>query len=179
MIDEEINNLHVPIPIKIMRKHLTPEGRDKISVTELDSELLQIENRLKLNSQNRLRFRKLLFPLDEELNNMTIKRDFPTQSHQKLKTSTSASLSYKKKKKKAIFGGDKKSPLENNYLSQNTLKLKSITDLRPKKVKNISIKNETIPNMLSRNSMIFQTSKASVANSIELKSISCTGLIKR
>lgn len=187
MIDEEINNLYVPMCIKIMRKYLTPEGKDKKSSIELDSEILQIENRLKLNSRARLRFRKLLFPLDEELNNMSIERDFPSPSPQKLKTNTSVSCT--KKRKKVISGDDKKSPVGNKYLTQKTLTLKNTYNLRSKKDKNISLKKkkkmkntlsqETIPNMFSGNSTIFQTSKASVANSIELKSIACISLTKR
>lgn len=171
-----------------MRKHLTPEGRNKKSSIELDKELFEIENRFKLNSQDRQRFRKLLFPLDEELKNMSIMRDFPSPSPTKLKTSTLVSSICTLKRKRAIFSDDEKLQ-QKKTLTQSTLKLQNASDLRPKQVKNITIQNkkkckssliqETIPNMFSGNSRIFQTSKASVAKSIRLKSIACTGLTKK
>lgn len=185
--------------IKVIRKYLTPQGRENKSLTELDSELIKIEDRLKLNSQARQRFRKLLFPMDKELNNMSIVSDFPSPSPQKLRISAPAILMCTKKRKKVLdkeilpqcksSKDNEKSPQDKKIVS-NALLWRIPTDLRPKKVKKVDIKNkknlektltqQTLPNMFSRNSsMIFQTPKDSVASPIELQSIACTGLAKR
>lgn len=184
--------------IKIVRKYLTPQGRENKSLTELDTELLKIEDRLKLDSQARQRFRKLLFPSDKELSDMSVVSDFPSPSPQKLRISAPARLICTKKRKKVLdketlpqcknLKNNEKSTPEKNV--PKTMQWRIPTDLRPKKVMKIDIKNkkniektltqETIPNMFSRNSsMIFQTPKPSVASPIELQSITCTGLTKR
>lgn len=165
----------------------TPRGRDNISSAELDTEFLKIEDHLKLNFQARKRFRKLLFPLNEELNDTSIKRDITSPTTQKLKTTTSASLIPTKKKKKVLLhqtslSNYEKLTQENNF-PQKTLQRPKTSDLRPQKVKNIKINNknelkktltqETITNMFPENSMILQTSKKEVAYPIALKSIAC------
>lgn len=71
---------NVPIPISILRKHLTPDGKENTTSKKLDSKIVKIEERLNLNFQARKRFRKLLFPSDEDLNNIHEVTNFPTQT---------------------------------------------------------------------------------------------------
>jgi len=101
--------------IKILRKYLTPNGNENTTSTELDSELAKIEDRLNLNSQDRQRFRKLLFPSDKNLNNMNDVSDFPSPSPQKIRISAPSRLISTKKQKKMI----------NNKLLPNTKNLNS------------------------------------------------------
>lgn len=77
--DEQVDELDVSMSIKILRKHLTPNGKENTIAEELYSEISKIEDRLNLNFQARKRFRKLLFPSDKDLNNIK-DSDFPTQT---------------------------------------------------------------------------------------------------
>lgn len=65
-----------PLSVKVIRKILTPKGINNTSTSEINTDLVKIEDRLKLNSQKRKRLRKLLFPSNEELLNMSINDDF-------------------------------------------------------------------------------------------------------
>jgi len=65
--------------IRIVRKHLTPNGKENTMPKEVHSEISKIEDRLNLNFQARKKFRKLLFPSDKDLNNIEV-GDFPTQT---------------------------------------------------------------------------------------------------
>lgn len=78
--DEQIDELNVPMSIKILRKHLTPNGKDNTITKELNNEISKIEDRLNLNLQARKRFRKLLFPSDKDLNNIDEFSNFPSQT---------------------------------------------------------------------------------------------------
>lgn len=183
-VDEEISKLYEPITVKVKRNFLTPQGRDNKSSAEHNTDLLKIEDHLKINFQASKQFCNLLFPLDEELNNnINIEKDVTSPT---LKTTISANLITTKKKKKVLLhhknlSNNEKSPQEIN--TENILQQKT-SDLHPKLVKNIQIKNknklrktltqERIPNMFSKSSMIFQTSKKKVAyHPIALKSIAC------
>jgi len=77
--EEQVDELDVPMSIKIIRRHLTPDGKENTISKELYSEISKIEDRLNLNFQARKRFRKLLFPSDKGLNNIEVS-DFPTQT---------------------------------------------------------------------------------------------------
>ncbi|XP_026819681.1 uncharacterized protein LOC113558423 [Rhopalosiphum maidis] len=76
--DEKLEELNVPI--RIIRKHLTPDGKENTTSKILDGQIAKIEDQLKLNFQARKRFRKLLFPSDEVINNIQEVIDFPTQT---------------------------------------------------------------------------------------------------
>ncbi|XP_027851704.2 microcephalin-like [Aphis gossypii] len=78
--NELMDESNVPIPISILRKHLTPDGKENTTSKKLDSKIVKIEERLNLNFQARKRFRKLLFPSDEDLNNIHKVTNFPTQT---------------------------------------------------------------------------------------------------
>lgn len=93
--DEQIDELNVPMSIKTLRKHLTPEGKENTTSKELYSQIAKIEEQLNLNFQARKRFRKLLFPTDEDLNNICEISDFPTQTKDgdsSIKTSNSVTF---------------------------------------------------------------------------------------
>lgn len=77
--DEQVDELGVPMSIRIVRKHLTPNGKENTMPKEVHSEISKIEDRLNLNFQARKKFRKLLFPSDKDLNNIEV-GDFPTQT---------------------------------------------------------------------------------------------------
>lgn len=182
-IDEEIHRKYELLPIRTMRKYLTPLGKDNISSEELNNALLKVENSLKLNSQARQRFRKLLFPLDEELSNMSMEYDFSSPLPRKLKTSTPVSSICTKKSENVNFSNKEKSPREKKS-TQNILQRQKTLELRPNKFKNnIKLKKtltqERISNMFSGNSMNIQTSNTSDAYPTNLKSITCTGLTKK
>lgn len=198
MPDEQIDELYIPMSIKTLRKYLTPKGTENKTPTELNSDLVQIEDRLNLNSQARQRLRKLLFPSDKELHNMSNISDFPSPSPQKIRISAPSRLTSKKKRKIAFDENDKEVlPVSKNVLNNiNTpqgktdeneiLKWRIPTVLRPKKIRKINDEREkitctqTIPNnILSRNSsMFFETPKDSLASPVLLQSIACTGLTK-
>uniref|UniRef100_A0A2S2PST0 Microcephalin n=1 Tax=Schizaphis graminum TaxID=13262 RepID=A0A2S2PST0_SCHGA len=76
--DEKLEELNVPI--RIIRKHLTPNGKENTTSKILGSQIAKIEDQLNLNFQARKRFRKLLFPSDEDINNIQEVIDFPTQT---------------------------------------------------------------------------------------------------
>lgn len=198
IIEEEIDELYLPMSIKILRKFLTPNGQESIT-PELNSDLIQIEDRLNLNPLARKRLRKLLFTSDKEVINMSIESDFPSPSPEKLRISAPARLT-SSKKHKIVF--DKKEVLshKNNLIDNEKTPLKKIvkdniihwqipSDLRPNKIKkNIIHKKKnvittqsqgTLPNLLSRNSsMVFQTPKDSIASPQTLPTIACTGMKK-
>lgn len=75
-----MDGLNVPIPIIILRTHLTPDGKENTTFKKLDSQIVKIEEQLNLSFQARKRLRKLLFPSDEDLNNIHEVTDFPTQT---------------------------------------------------------------------------------------------------
>jgi len=68
--DEQIDELNIPISIRILRKYLTPDGKENTTSKKFNSQIVQIEDRLNLNFRARKQFRKLLFPSDEDLNNI-------------------------------------------------------------------------------------------------------------
>ncbi|KAF0741929.1 microcephalin isoform X1 [Aphis craccivora] len=78
--DELLDDSNVPIPIRMLRTHLTPNGKENTAFEKLDSQIVKIEEQLNLNFQARKRFRKLLFPSDKDLNNIHEVTDFPTQT---------------------------------------------------------------------------------------------------
>jgi len=198
MPDDELDELYLPMSIKLLRKYLTPKEKENKTSVELDSDLVKIEDRLNLNSQARQRLRKLLFPSDKELYNMSIVSDFPSPSPQKLRISAPARL-ISTNKRKILFDvevlsqnkkviNNEKTP-QKNTVKNNVLQWRIPTDLRPKNPKKINdqrvknVKNtftqETIPSIMSRNSsMIFQTPKNSLTSSIALQTIACTGMTK-
>lgn len=63
-----------PLSVIVLRKVLTPNSISKTSTTEINTNLVKIEDRLKLSSKKRKRLRKLLFPLNKELLKMNIKK---------------------------------------------------------------------------------------------------------
>lgn len=195
--DDQIDELYIPMSLKVLRKYLTPNGKENTTCTELDSELAKIEDRLNLNSQARQRFRKLLFPSDKNLNNMSNVSDFPSPSPEKLRISAPSRL-ISTKKRKTMFdnkllpntknlNSNKITPSQKNV---NTLKWEIPSDLRPKKTKKITVQKvksvkltqtkDTASSLMSRNSSsIFQTPKASLASPVILQSIACSGMTKR
>lgn len=195
--DDQIDELYIPMSLKVLRKYLTPNGKENTTCTELDSELAKIEDRLNLNSQARQRFRKLLFPSDKNLNNMSNVSDFPSPSPEKLRISAPSRL-ISTKKRKTMFdnkllpntknlNSNKITPSQKNV---NTLKWEIPSDLRPKKTKKITVQKvksvkltqtkDTASSLISRNSSsIFQTPKASLASPVILQSIACSGMTKR
>ncbi|KAL4143649.1 hypothetical protein QTP88_005960 [Uroleucon formosanum] len=194
--DDQIDELYIPMSLKVLRKYLTPNGKENTTCTELDSELAKIEDRLNLNSQARQRFRKLLFPSDKNLNNMSNVSDFPSPSPEKLRISAPSRL-ISTKKRKTMFdnkllpntknlNSNKITPSQKNV---NTLKWEIPSDLRPKKTKKITVQKvksvkltqtkDTASSLMSRNSSsIFQTPKASLASPVILQSIACSGMTK-
>jgi len=196
MPDDKLDELYLPMSIKLLRKYLTPKEKENKSSVELNSDLVKIEDRLNLNSQARQRLRKLLFPSDKELYNMSIVSDFPSPSPQKLRISAPARL-ISTNKRKILFNVEvlsQNKKVINNVKTppkivaeDNVLQWRIPTDLRPKKIKKINnqknMKNtltqETIPSIFSRNSsMIFQTPTNSLTSSIALQTIACTGMTK-
>jgi len=196
--DDQIDELYIPMSLKVLRKYLTPNGKENTTCTELDSELAKIEDRLNLNSQARQRFRKLLFPSDNNLNNMSNVSDFPTPSPEKLRISAPSRLISTKKRKTMIenkllpntknLNSNKITPQKNVKI--NSLKWEIPTDLRPKKTKKVTVQKvknvkmtqtkDTISSLMSRNSSsIFQTPKTSLASPVMLQSIACSGMTKR
>lgn len=192
IIEEEIDELYLPMSIKVLRKFLTPKGQENITPLELNSDLVQIEDRLNLNPIARQRLRKLLFTSDKEVINLSVESDFPSPSPEKLRISAPARLT-STKKNKIVF--DKKEALsyKNNLIDTEKTPLKKIiknntihwqipSDLRPKKNKknvNIIQSQDTLPSLLSRNSsMIFQTPQDSLASPQTLPTIACTGMKK-
>lgn len=184
--------------IKVLRNYLTPKGKENTTCTELDSELAKIEDRLNLNSQARQRFRKLLFPSDKNLNNMSNVSDFPSPSPEKLRISAPSRLISTKKRKTMIDNKlllNTKNLNSNKITSQKNVKIDSLkweipSDLRPKKTKKITVQKvkslkitqtkDTVSSLMSRNSSsIFQTPKASLASPVILQSIACSGMTKR
>jgi len=198
MSDDKIDELYLPMSIKQLRKYLTPKGKNNRTSVELDSDLIKIEDRLNLNSQARHRLRKLLFPSNKELYNMSIDSDFPSPSPQKPRISAPAKLITTKKRKmlfdietlsqnKKLINNEK---MPHNTVKNNVLQWRIPTDLRPIKSKKINnqkennvkttFTQETISSMFSRNSsMIFQTPKNSLASPIVLQTIVCTGMTKQ
>ncbi|XP_050533488.1 microcephalin-like isoform X2 [Daktulosphaira vitifoliae] len=208
--DDHVDELYLPMSIKLLRKYLTPKGSENKTPAALDSDLIKIEDRLKLNSRARQRLRKLLFP-DVDLSNVSNISDFPTPSPQKIRISAPARLLTSKKKPTKILVEkinnennikekiapenyvNKQTILDNNNKKRDTPEnnvLKHIkqwkipSDLRPKKVKTISKpvennKQTKLTSWLSRDSSVFfQTPKESLASSIALQTIVCTGLKK-
>lgn len=199
MPDDKIDELYLPMSIKLLRKYLTPKGKENKTSAELDSDLIKIEDQLNLNSHARQRLRKLLFPPDKELNDMSIVSDFPSPSPQKLRISAPARLINTNKRKKIcdekvlsqntkVINGEK-TP-EKYIVKDNVLQWQIPTDLRPKITKKINIQKEknvkntltqeTITSLMSTNSsMIFQTPKNSLASPIALQTVACTGMTKK
>ncbi|XP_001949045.2 uncharacterized protein LOC100168837 [Acyrthosiphon pisum] len=194
--DDQIDELYIPMSLKVLRKYLTPNGKENTNCTELESELAKIEDRLNLNSQARQRFRKLLFPSDKNLNNVSNVSDFPSPSPEKLRISAPSRLISTKKRKTLIdintntknLNSNKITPLQKNA-KINSLKWEIPSDLRPKKSKKITVQKvksvkmtqtkDTVSSLMSRNSSsIFQTPKASLASPVVLKSIACSGMTK-
>lgn len=191
--EEEISELYVPMSIKILRKYLTPKETDNEAPSELDNDLIEIENRLKLNPQARQRFRKLLFNSNKDLNNTSIISDFPSPSPQKLRNSAPARLT-SKKKQKLLLGKEvshknknekkiEKTP-EKPKTQTNVHRWNIPTDLRPKKIKKIAVKvtetrNNAISSISRDSSMIFQTPKPSVNSTVSMGKIACTGFTKK
>lgn len=196
--DEEIEEIYLPMSIKVLRKILTPNTMERKTPIELDSDLVKIEDRLNLNIKARQRLRKLLFPSDKEFLELSVVSDFPTPSPQKSRMSAPSRLTSTKKRKivleKEVVPHSKK--LIDN---ENTPEVKSTknsilqwvipSDLRPKKIKKINNQKEqsvkkpqtqqTITSLLSRNSsIIFQTPKDSIASPLMLQTIACTGMSK-
>lgn len=197
--DEQTSELYFPMSIKILRKYLTPKGNENKTPLELDSDIIKIEDRLNLNAHARQRLRKLLFPCDKELQNMSTTSDFPTPSPPKIKISAPGRLISSKRKKVQDKILDKEALPQNKNVNikektpqkqistQNIIQWRIPTELRPKKTKkkcnNVNTKTltqETIPDMFSRNSTkIFQTPENSLASPVVVQSISCTGMTKR
>lgn len=191
--DEEIEELYLPMSIKVLKKMLTPKEMEKKTYIELDSDLVKIENRLNLNIKARQRLRKLLFPSDKELLDMSSTNDFPSPSPQKLRISAPAKLTSTKKHKmmldkeilphNKILNDKENTPQNKNNVLQWTIP----SDLRPNKIKEINYQKQkiiqsqdTINSVLSRNSsIIFQTPKDSIISPIILQTIACTGMSKR
>lgn len=141
--------------------------------------------------------RKLLFPSDVELHNISANSDFPSPSPPKVRISAPARLISTNKRKlqdkellienKNMINEEKTTPKK--IVPQNVLQWRIPTDLRPKKTKQI-LQNKTnantktlsqtiMPNVFSRNSsMIFQTPNNSVTSPVVLQSIACTGMTK-
>lgn len=193
--DEEANELYFPTSIKMLRKYLTPKGNENKTPIEIDSDLVKIEDRLNLNFKARQRLRKLLFPSDKELLNMSVASDFPSPSPQKDRLSAPGRLTSVKKRKMQDRILDKNEIPQNKNIITNektpqdkivqpNLQWKIPSCLRPKKPRKIKVhketKNltqETIPNMFSRNSsMIFQTPNNSIASPVTVQAIACTGI---
>lgn len=180
--------------IKVLRKYLTPSGKENATSTELDSELNKIEERLNLNPQARQRFRKLLFPSNTNLNDTSNVSDFPSPSPQKLRISAPSKLISTRKRKTMLhdkllsnannMNSNKKTPTQKN-VKMNPPKFEIPSDLRPKKTKKVkNVKttqiNDNVSSLMSRNSTtIFQTPKTSLASPIVLQSIACSGMTKR
>jgi len=78
--DEQIDELNVPMSIQILRKHLTPDGKDNTISKEVYTQITKIGDRLNLNFQARKRLHKLLFPSDKDLNKVYEVHDFDTQT---------------------------------------------------------------------------------------------------
>ncbi|XP_025420751.1 uncharacterized protein LOC112690864 isoform X2 [Sipha flava] len=185
--EKEISELYIPMSIKTLRKYLTPKDTENKTPSELDDDLIEIENQLKLNSQARQRFRRLLFNSNKDIS------DFPSPSPLKLRNSAPARLT-SKKKQKLLF--DKETSHKNKNLKkiektpekQNTqskvLRWNIPTDLRPKKIKkNIAVKvsetrNNAITSISRDSSMIFQTPKPSINSPVTMGKIACTGFSK-
>uniref|UniRef100_A0A2H8TMI7 Microcephalin n=1 Tax=Melanaphis sacchari TaxID=742174 RepID=A0A2H8TMI7_9HEMI len=197
--DDQIEDLYIPMSIKVLRKYLTPNGKENTTYTELDSELAKIEERLNLNFQARQRFRKLLFPSDKNLYNTSTVSDFPSPSPEKLRISAPSRLISTRKRKTMLgdkslsntknINSNKKTPTQNN-VKMNSLKWQIPSDLRPKKTKKICVQKgksikttqtkDTVSSMMSRNSStIFQTPKTSLASPVISQSIACSGMTKR
>ncbi|XP_060877830.1 uncharacterized protein LOC132950410 isoform X2 [Metopolophium dirhodum] len=196
--DDQIDEIYIPMSLKVLRKYLTPNGKENTTCTELDSELAKIEDRLNLNTQARQRFRKLLFPSDKNLNNMSNVSDFPSPSPEKLRISAPSRLISTKKRKNMVdnkllpntknLNSNKITPQQKNG-KMNSLKWEIPSDLRPKKTKKITVQKvksvkitqtkDTVSSLMSRNSSsIFQTPKASLASPVILQSITCSGMTK-
>ncbi|VVC30412.1 BRCT domain [Cinara cedri] len=189
MPNKNIDELYLPMSIKQLRKILTPSEKENKTPTKFDSDLVQIEDCLNLNSQARRRLRKLLFPTTE-LPNLTIDSDsdFPSPSPQKLRISAPAKLTSSKKQKNKIntvsqnkkFNNEKTPPTKR--IDKNGLGWRIPTELRPKKKKNIpkgkSMQAEkTQTSVFSRNSStVFETPQSSLADPVVLQKIACTGM---
>lgn len=78
--DDQIDELNVPIPIKILRNHLTPDVIENTIPKDVYGQIAKIEDRLNLNFQAKKRFRMLLFPSDKDLNNIDEISDLSTQT---------------------------------------------------------------------------------------------------
>lgn len=180
--------------IKVLRKYLTPSGKENATSTELDSELNKIEERLNLNPQARQRFHKLLFPSNTNLKDTSSVSDFPSPSPQKLRISAPSRLISTRKRKTMLhdkllsnannMNTNKKTPTQKN-VKMNPSKWEIPSDLRPKKTKKVkNVKttqiNDNVSSLISRNSTtIFQTPKTSLASPVVLQSIACSGMTKR
>lgn len=191
--DDQIDELFIPMSIKVLRKYLTPSEKENATFTELDSELKKIEERLNLNPQARQRFRKLLFPSNTKLNDMSNVSDFPSPSPQKLRISAPSRLISTRKRKTMLhdklfsnannMNSNKKTPTQKN-VKMNPSKWEIPSDLRPKKTKKVkNVKttqiNDNVSSLMSRNSTtIFQTPKTSLASPEVLQSIACSGMTK-
>lgn len=195
--DAEVNELYIPMSIKLLRKYLTPKDKDIKTPAELNSDIAKIEDRLNLNSQARQRLRKLLFPSDKNVNDISVISDFPTPSPPKCRISAPARLTSTKKQKKLLDQENVK--VISNNLNENKVQDSNVentnfrwqipSDLRPKKFKKFknqkpkSVLSETQDTMLSTlsrgSSIFFQTPKNSFAVPVPLPTITCTGMKKR
>lgn len=187
--DKNIDELYLPMSIKQLRKILTPNEKENKTPTKFNSDLLQIEDCLNLNTQARRRLRKLLFPTTE-LSNTSIDSNFPSPSPQKLRISAPARLTHSRKQKYKI-----NTVLQQKNVNEKTPPMKRIdkkgmafripTELRPKKKKIILEEKskhtkKTQCSKLSRNSsMIFETIRNSSVYLEVLQKIACTGMKKR
>ncbi|XP_022182377.1 uncharacterized protein LOC111042164 [Myzus persicae] len=78
--DDQIDELNVPIPIKILRNHLTPDVIVNTIPKDVYGQIAKIEYRFNFNFQAKKRFRMLLFPSDKDLNNIDEISDLSTQT---------------------------------------------------------------------------------------------------
>lgn len=78
--DEKEKPLIFPMPIKLLRKILTPNEKEKRPPAVVNHELVVIENHLKLDTEKRQLLRKLLFPSSyPELHDMDIANNLSIQ----------------------------------------------------------------------------------------------------
>jgi microcephalin len=77
---EVVPECYLPLSIKILRKYVIPEETKNKTPSEINNNLIGMENHMKLNLQARQRLRRLLFSSDNDLNNTSLMTDIPSLS---------------------------------------------------------------------------------------------------
>lgn len=180
-LDVQTDDLCEPKSIKSLKAFLIPDGNEKKTPKEIDSKLVQVENRLHLNSQDRQRLRKILFSSDKELYNMNIVKDSSVLS-QSSQECTSDSLETSMNTSEQNIEFDKEILLQNKDVEkQNTndntvLPLQISSDLHLKQNCD-QIKKCVTESTIGSTSSLSINSSMTVLN-VETLSVAFTGMRK-